>query len=217
VEFKFRANITNAEADFGVTKSLAEQRAKTAKVQADAAVEEERQKQAAKVSLVEALAKLEADRAEKAAPETVGAEVRSIKAAGEAKALEIESNAKALQIQIVANANLMAEKTKAAGELAHAEAKAKGEQKLLAAQANGIKQLAASCPEETLVEILQIQHGIPQAKADSAAKAVQGLNPHIFSITGDPMAVVGRLIASLAPFSDLVSKVLKREPGTKKE
>ena len=140
----------------------------------------------------------------------VDAEVAEQSAIGKKKALLLETEANVFQIQEEAKARRFAALEEAAGIQAKGEAVAATELAQLEARAKGMRQLTDACPAENLISVLEIQNGIPQKKAEETAKAMNGLQPQIWSMTSDdPHTALTKLIAGFAPIVDVFQKTYR--------
>jgi hypothetical protein len=80
---------------------------------------------------------------------------------------------------------------------------------MLEARAEGARQMVDACgaDAELLLGMMNVQNGIPQAAFKSAADAVQGLQPQMFSMSGDSLgAQIGQVIGGMTPVIEAFRK-----------
>lgn len=203
--------IALSQADLIVAESAAKQRADISMIEADTAAQKVQEERQAEIETLRALQRLEAERAVRLTAARVDAEVAEQAALGQKKAILLQTEASVYQIQEEAKARRFASQEEAAGIQAKGHAVAANELAQLQARAQGMKELTQACPNEQLISVMEIQNGIPQKKAEEAAKAMNGLNPQIWSMTSDdPHTALSKMIAGFAPIIDVVQKTIRR-------
>ena len=199
--------IALSQADLAVASAGAKRRSDISLIEANSAAQKIQQERQAEIETLRALQRLEADRAVRLTAARVDAEVAEQSAIGNKKALLLTTEANVFQIQEEAKARRFAALEEAAGIQAKGEAVAATELAQLEARAKGMRQLTDACPAENLISVLEIQNGIPQKKAEETAKAMNGLQPQIWSMTSDdPHTALTKLIAGFAPIVDVFQK-----------
>lgn len=136
------------------------------------------------------------------------AEQEKGEALARAKQADLEAQANGARAMLVARAD--GNKVQALALLAELEAKAKGEQAMLAARADGARQMVEACNGDTqlLVQMLAVHNGIPQAAFEQAAKAVQGLQPQLFAISGDNLGgQIAQVVGGMTPVVEAFQKM----------
>jgi flotillin len=208
IENLSKEKIAETNANLAVVQALATKRTQLSQIEATA--ETALQKEVLQVAIEQkkGLQQLEAQRAERVTKAQIDKDclVLTNEADKQAKTLQAEANER------FAEAERFAAEQKAIGVFANLKAHADGEEALLFARARGTRQLSESCAPEVLVPILAIQNGLPQKVAEETAKAVQGLQPQIWSLSGeDPHTAIARMITGFSPLVDVVSKLLPKK------
>ena len=196
-----------SQADLVVTESDAKRRAEISVIEAKAAAAKVHEERQTEIELLRASQQLEAKRAMDLTAAKVAAEVAEQVAIGQKRALLLQTEALVFQIEQEAKARRFAAQEEAAGIQAKGEAVAATELAQLQARAQGMKELTQSCPNDQLIQVMEIQNAIPQKKAEETAKAMNNLQPQIWSMTGDdPHTALSKFIAGFNPVMDLVKR-----------
>ena len=203
VELKAKQQIATSLADLAVVEAESRKRKEISNVEANAATAQKKEELQTNIEISKATQAIEAQRAEHLTKTKVENEQVLLRAKTRKEEAEFDANA----TEIKAKAQCFAAQQAATGALADLNAKAAGELAMLQARAEGTKALAESCDKNILVEILQIQHGIPQKQAEEMAKALKDMCPTVYSITGDnPTTAIARLLGGLGPVYDIWQK-----------
>ncbi len=210
IELQSKEQIAIAHADLAVVTADAKKREDISKVEGNAAAEQKKEELQAKIEEYKAENQLQAKRAEQLTSEKVIAECKKVNAEMERDVMVLSANGKAEAMRIESEAIRFKGEQEAAVILLKLEAEAKGKQALLEAQALGTQKLMESCESNSdlLPQVLNVYHSIPQKLAEENAKAVQGLNPQIWSLSGDDAGTqVGKMIAGLTPLFEMYKKL----------
>jgi len=203
VEYEAEKKVAEYLAELEVVKAEATRKANVANIESNAASQQRKQELQAKIEQLRAQQFLESKRADELTTIRVQAEKTEEEARGRKAAIVLDAEgrktAAILDAQgkqeadmIAANVNKQSDVLQAEADLVTAqhqatgikclgEAKAASELNMLEAKAMGMEKLKNACPEGTFVETLNIQHGIPQAIAESGARALTDMRPQIYS------------------------------------
>ncbi len=210
IEFDTQQQIAISSANLEVVKSASKQREEVSRIEANAAAllcKEELQLQ---IETKREDQLLVAKRADQLTSNKVAAQCLMVEAQAKGDASMAEALGKAQSIETIAKATRFEGEQKAAVIFANLKAEADGKLALLMAQAQGTQELVKACNNdpETLRTLLNIYNEIPQTIARESAKAVQNLNPQIWSLSGDSAgSQIANMLASLSPMIDMYKKV----------
>lgn len=219
-ELEQRALIASAEADLAEAEAASHRRSEIAQVEAQMARDSREQELGRKLEELRASQELEAKRADKLTDIKVVSESLIRQAEGERDAAIERARGQAEGIRLVAEAERMQREALAKATEAELMAKANGELAMLQARAEGARQMVEACGHDAdvLISFLNVHNGIPQAAFESAAKAVQGLNPHLFSMSGDTLgAQLGQVIGGMAPVIEAFKAMQPSKTNKSKE
>jgi hypothetical protein len=215
------SRIAQAQADLAVTEEETRKLSEVAAVEADAARDQRRHELQVQVEKLAAYQLIEAQRATDLTKTKVAAECLMREAQGEREANIERAEGKAQAIRLMADAEADAERqlgeAKAAVTLADLKAKADGEMHMLEARAEGAARLVEACGNDAdvLSNMLAVQNKIPQAAFQGVADAMQGMNPQIFSMSGDESGTsLARVVGGFAPVLGALQKAWDTSPAT---
>lgn len=183
-----------------------------ANVEANAARERRTQELQKEIEEATARQTVEAKRATDLTAANVDAECKVREAEGKRDAAIEQAKGEAEAIRLVAEAKQAEGIALARALYAELEAKANGEKALLEARADGAKLLVQACNSDPniLLNMLSVQNGIPQAAYQGVADALKGMNPQVFSLSGNDAGTdLARIIGGFAPALQAFNKVWK--------
>jgi flotillin len=214
IEFDTQQQIAIASANLEVIKSESKQREEVSRIRAASAALLCQQELQLQIEQKREDQLLIAKRADQLTSKKVAAECAIVDSKAIGDAMLAEATGKAQSIETVAKALRFEGEQKAAVVFANLKAEADGKLALLRAQATGTEELVKACGNkpELVSTILGIFAEIPQIQAKESAKAVQNLNPQIWSLSGDSAGTqVANMLASLTPVIDVYKKMVTKD------
>lgn len=213
-EFETQQKVAQSAASLAEVQAESRRREEVAAVAATAAAAQKKEELQKMVEEARQEQEMAAKKAHQLTSAKVTAECAIAEAEGIRQAAEIEAAGKARAIEIMAAAIQKEGEAKAAALLADLMAKADGERAMLDAQAQGTSNLVNACGgnPQLLEPVLMIYNNIPQKVAEEGARAVQGLNPQIWAMSGDDAgSSVARMVGGMAPAIDMFKKHVSPE------
>jgi flotillin len=208
-EYETQKQMAERYASLAEAQADSQRREDVSKIEAQAAAALKKEELQHAIELARAQQELAAKKALLFTSAKVQAECDVAEAEGKRDASVIESEGNAQALERLAIAHQREGEAKAAALRAELMAKAEGQAAMLEAQATGTRNLVTACGgnPQLLEPVLNIYNHVPQKIAEEGAKAVQGLNPQIWSLSGeDAGSSVARLVGGMAPVVDMFKR-----------